>query len=242
MVHGTKRDSPALSERETGDENESDNAQSCFGVLLVYTPKRSYTNSIQRTRTPNGPEDAHQPETPGTAAAVLIWSYSHYLLITGTRRFRDQEHVQVTWEESNPNLYRSVKTVCSSHPAFSPNPYSEPKVASTGIEDNREPVSLNVCTEKVPSAAVDVGVRHAPIIEESNPECPTMEGDEKYDSCREDISTDSQMQEKRGNPVSDMEEDSNYVASGGKHQRKISSKICGVYTPDARLKGFFESE
>ncbi|KAG2330388.1 hypothetical protein Bca52824_001568 [Brassica carinata] len=118
---------------------------------------------------------------------------------------------------------------------------TEPKIASTGIEDAQEPVSLNVCTEKFPYAAVDVGVRHVPIVEESNPECPTMEEDEKYDSCREDMSTDSYMQEKRGNPVSDTKEDSIYVASGGKRQRKISSKIRGVYTPDARLKGLFES-
>ncbi|KAL0713046.1 hypothetical protein Bca4012_020024 [Brassica carinata] len=106
--------------------------------------------------------------------------------------------------------------------------------------DAQEPVSLNVCTEKFPYAAVDVGVRHVPIVEESNPECPTMEEDEKYDSCREDMSTDSYMQEKRGNPVSDTKEDSIYVASGGKRQRKISSKIRGVYTPDARLKGIFK--
>ncbi|KAL0715730.1 hypothetical protein Bca4012_065052 [Brassica carinata] len=175
---GTKRDSPVLSERETGDENESDNAR---------TPRPVQNVAAEGTRTPNAPEDAQQPETPGTAVAVYTnvlcvrpQSYVSPPKITGTRRFRDQELIQVTWEESNPNLYRSVKTIRSSHPAFSPNPYSEPKVASTGIEDAREPVSLNVCAEKVPSAVVDVGVCHAPIVEESNPECPTMEEDEKY--------------------------------------------------------------
>lgn len=45
---------------------------------------------------------------------------------------------------------------------------------------------------------------------------------------------------KRDHPVFDTE-DSNYVESGGKRQREISNKICGVYTPDARLKRLFES-
>lgn len=45
---------------------------------------------------------------------------------------------------------------------------------------------------------------------------------------------------KRDQPVFDTE-DSNYVESGGKRQQEISNKICGVYTPDARLKRLFES-
>lgn len=96
--------------------------------------------------------------------------------------------------------------------------------------------------EKVPSHIVEGGLGDPPVVEESNPDLPAMEEDEQYDSCREDMSTDSQMQEKRGNSISKTEEDSNYVASGGKRQRKRSSKIRGVYTPDPRLKNLSESE
>ena len=43
-------------------------------------------------------------------------------------------------------------------------------------------------------------------------------------------------------PGSDTDEDGNSVESGDKLLRKKSQKICGVYTPDARLKGLFMSE
>ncbi|KAG2304511.1 hypothetical protein Bca52824_033162 [Brassica carinata] len=43
-------------------------------------------------------------------------------------------------------------------------------------------------------------------------------------------------------PVCEIDEDENYVVSGGKRVRKISQKIRGVYTPDARLKGLFTSD
>ncbi|KAF2572686.1 hypothetical protein F2Q70_00005041 [Brassica cretica] len=75
---------------------------------------------------------------------------------------------------------------------------------------------------------------------------PTKE-EEKYESCKENISIDSQLQEEQPGavetlPGSDTDEDDNSVESGGKRLRKKSQKICGVDTPDARLNGLFMSE
>ncbi|KAG2311392.1 hypothetical protein Bca4012_025920 [Brassica carinata] len=240
-------------ERETGDENESDNARTPRSVQNVAAEVKSYTLVLVCylcTLLKGRIRFLYRERVHPTVRKMLI-NQKHqalhslcivmfYMLVLSPM-CHHQRSLESGVSEIK-NSYRSVKTVRSSHSAFSPNPYSEPNVASTRIEDAREPVSLNMCTKKVPSAAVDVGVRHAPIVEKSNPGCLTMEEEEKYDSCREDMSTDSQMQEKRGNPVSDTEDDSNYVASGGRRQHKISSKIRGVYTPDARLKGLFESE
>ncbi|KAG2312665.1 hypothetical protein Bca52824_024222 [Brassica carinata] len=48
--------------------------------------------------------------------------------------------------------------------------------------------------EKVPSPMADVEA----IVKEINSEFPTTEEDERYDSCKDDMSTDSQIQENRG--------------------------------------------
>ncbi|KAF3529548.1 hypothetical protein DY000_02040367 [Brassica cretica] len=74
-----------------------------------------------------------------------------------------------------------------------------------------------------------------------------VEEDENYESCQENISIDTPLQEKHHLaietlPGPDTDEDENSVESGGKRLRKKSQKIRGVYTPDARLKGLFMSE
>ncbi|CAN6906251.1 unnamed protein product [Brassica oleracea] len=93
---------------------------------------------VHGMRTPNAAEDCLQPENSGTVVTALT-VYSNVLLVrpqsyvsppksTLTRRYRDEEHVPVAWEERNPNIYNSVKTVHASHPASSTYPESEPKV------------------------------------------------------------------------------------------------------------------
>lgn len=80
------------------------------------------------------------------------------------------------------------------------------------------------------------------IVKEINAEYPVPEEEETYDSCKYAMSTNSLMQESLGNQVSEPEADSDVVASGGKRHRMRSSKIMGVYTPDARVKNLFKSE
>ncbi|KAG2311320.1 hypothetical protein Bca52824_022877 [Brassica carinata] len=95
--------------------------------------------------------------------------------------------------------------------------------------------------QKGSSPNVDVGRHDPPIVEANNEEIPALDEDERYDSCRDDMSTDNQMQENRVNQVSEMEEDSNVVAGGGKRQRTRSRKLTGVYTAESRLKKLFDS-
>ena len=68
---------------------------------------------------------------------------------TLTRRYRDEEAVPVAWEEKNPNIYNSVKTVHASHPASSTYPDSQPNVASTRTKDVGEPVLVEENLEGV---------------------------------------------------------------------------------------------
>uniref|UniRef100_A0A0D3EAF3 Ubiquitin-like protease family profile domain-containing protein n=1 Tax=Brassica oleracea var. oleracea TaxID=109376 RepID=A0A0D3EAF3_BRAOL len=156
-----------------------------------------------------------------------------------------EKAVDVKWDEANPHAYSAVKEVpVGERPSSDPNPESAPDFASTRSEDNVGPVSTNLSGKKT----------HAPIIEGvvpdsmavQNPTSP-VEEDENYESCKENISFDSQLQGKRPRAVEDMpgsepDEDDNYVESGGKRVPKKSQKIRGVYTPDARLKGLFMSE
>ncbi|KAG2323411.1 hypothetical protein Bca52824_016624 [Brassica carinata] len=206
--------------------------------------------TMLETRTPNAAEDAQQQETPSTVVVLY-------------------EDVLCAQPQSCVPPQRSVETVRSIHPSWKANPSSKGKVASTGIEDGGVPLSQHVSTEKnltpsvghdsgqtsnlevpntgeklakVPSSIVEDGGQDPPIVEETNPEFPAMEEEERYDSCREHMSTDTQMHKKRDNPISETEEDSSFVPSGGKRQRKRSNKIRGVYTLDGRVKKLFESE
>ncbi|KAG2298597.1 hypothetical protein Bca52824_035069 [Brassica carinata] len=220
---------------------------------------------MQETRTLNAAEDAQQQETPSTAVVL----YEDVLCEYRNQAFCRSSRLPSQVGESNPHLYRSVGIVCSIHPSWKANPSSKGKVASTGSEDGGVPLSQQLSTEKnqtpyvghasgetsnlevpntgeklakVPSPTVEDGGQDPPIVEETNPEFPAMEEEGRYDSCREDMSTDTQMQEKLGNPVSETEEDSSFVPSCGKRQRKRSNKIGGVYTLDGRVKKLFESE
>ncbi|KAG2266407.1 hypothetical protein Bca52824_073486 [Brassica carinata] len=105
----TKGDTPALFEREKCFENEYHNTRS---------PPFDENIADEGMRTPNAAEDCLQPENSGTAVTALT-GYSNVLLVrpqsyvsppksTLTRRYRDEEHVPVAWEERNTNIYNSV--------------------------------------------------------------------------------------------------------------------------------------
>ncbi|CAN6883323.1 unnamed protein product [Brassica oleracea var. botrytis] len=79
-------------------------------------------------------------------------------------------------------------------------------------------------------------------VKEINAELQGTEDEERYDSCKDDMSTDSQIQENPRDLCGEMDADSEDVGSGGKRHRMRSSKISGVYTPDPRVKKLFKSE
>ena len=156
-----------------------------------------------------------------------------------------EKAVDVKWDEANPHAYSSVKEVpAGEHPSSDPNPESAPDFASTRSEENVGPVSTNLSGQKMQAPVIEGGVPDSMAVQ--NPTSP-VEEDENYESCKENISFDSQLQGKRPRAVEDMpgsetDEDDNYVESGGKRVPKKSQKIRGVYTLDARLKGLFMSE
>nr|VDD05604.1 unnamed protein product [Brassica oleracea] len=144
--------------------------------------------------------------------------------LTPTKRFGDEIPVTVTWEETNPHAYTSGKIA-----------------PATDVET----LSRDVSATKTQSAAVTEGASRDSVAV-GNERSP-VEEDENYESCQENISIDTLLQEKHHLAVEtlpgpDTDEDDNSVESGGKRVRKKSQKIRGVYTPDARLKGLFMSE
>ncbi|KAG2314898.1 hypothetical protein Bca52824_018020 [Brassica carinata] len=143
--------------------------------------------TMLETRTSNTAEDAQQQGTPSTAVVlyedVLCAQPQSYVSPpknTATRRFVDQVGFLVKWGESNPHLY-----------SYASGETSNLEVPNTGEK-----------LAKVPSPTVEDRGQDPPIVE-TNPEFPAMEKEERYESCREDMSTDTQMQEKLGNPVSE---------------------------------------
>ncbi|CAN6907515.1 unnamed protein product [Brassica oleracea] len=156
-----------------------------------------------------------------------------------------EKAMDVKWDEANPHAYSAVKEVhAGERPSSDPNPESAPDFASTRSEDNVGPISTNLSGQKMQAPVIEGGVPDSTAIQ--NPTSP-VEEDENYESCKENISFDSQLQGKHPRAVEDMSgsetyEDDNYVESGGKRVPKKSQKIHGVYTPDSRLKRLFMSE
>ncbi|KAG2330194.1 hypothetical protein Bca4012_020212 [Brassica carinata] len=111
----------------------------------------------------------------------------------------------------------------------------------SGQKSNMEFPMSGEKLQKGPSPNMDVGRHDPPIVDANNEEIPALDEDERYDSCRDDMSTDNQMQENQVNQVSETEEDSKFVAGGGKRQRTRSRKLTGVYTAKSRLKKLFDS-
>ncbi|CAF1944842.1 unnamed protein product [Brassica napus] len=87
-----------------------------------------------------------------------------------------------------------------------------------------------------PKAGVEASVK------EINAELQGREDEERYDSCKDDMSTVSQIQENPRDLCGETDADSEDVGSGGKRHRMRSRKISGVYTPDPRVKKLFKSE
>ncbi|KAF3576522.1 hypothetical protein DY000_02030391 [Brassica cretica] len=198
--------------------NES-NAENPVTTVIVYNPlifvrPQSYVSPTKMT----------QPLYNCYRRTPLISDLSP------TKRFGDEKHVTVTWEETNPHAYTSGKIALASETP-----------PSTDVET----LSRDVSAIKTQSAAVTEGAARDSVAV-GNERSP-VEEDENYESCQENISIDTPLQEKHPLAVEtlpgpDTDEDDNSVESGGKRLRKKSQKIRGVYTPDARLKGLFMSE
>ena len=90
------------------------------------------------------------------------------------------------------------------------------------------------------AAPPKVGVEAS--VKEINAELQGTEDEERYDSCKDDMSTDSQIQENPRDLCGETDANSEDVGSGGKRHRMRSSKISGVYIPDPRVKKLFKSE
>ena len=166
--------------------------------------------------------------------------------LTPTKRFGDEKPVTITWEETNPHAYTSGKIAPTSEtPPSAAYRVSGPHLPSPRTAADVETLSINVSATKTQSAAATEGASRDSVAV-GNERSP-IEEDENYESCQENISIDTLLQEKHHLAVEtlpgpDTDEDDNSVESGGKRVRKKSQKIRGVYTPDARLKGLFMSE
>lgn len=70
-----------------------------------------------------------------------------------------------------------------------------------------------------PKAGVEASVK------EINAELQGTEDEERYDSCNDDMSTDSQKQENRRDLCAETDADSEDVGSGGKRHRMRSARF-----------------
>ncbi|CAN6823415.1 unnamed protein product, partial [Brassica oleracea] len=194
---------------------------------IHFYPQRS-ADRLEEPRAPYAVPDESNAENPVTTS--VIDEPPCISDLSPTKRFGDEKSVTVTWEETNPHAYTSGKIALASE--------TPPSV-------DVETLSRDVSATKTQSAAVTEGATHDSVAV-GNERSP-VEEDENYESCQENISINTPLQEKHPLAVEtlpgpDTDEDDNSVESGGKRLRKKSQKIREVYTPDARLKGLFMSE
>nr|VDC97131.1 unnamed protein product [Brassica oleracea] len=194
---------------------------------IHFYPQRS-ADRLEEPRAPYAVPDESNAENPVTTCYRRTPPCISDL--SPTKRFGDEKSVTVTWEETNPHAYTSGKIALASE---------------TPPSADVETLSRDVSATKTQSAAVTEGATRDSVAV-GNERSP-VEEDENYESCQENISINTPMQEKHPLAVEtlpgpDTDEDDNSVESGGKRLRKKSQKIRGVYTPDARLKGLFMSE
>ncbi|KAL0731456.1 hypothetical protein Bca4012_027550 [Brassica carinata] len=95
--------------------------------------------------------------------------------------------------------------------------------------------------EKVHFPIVDVSGHAPPIAEEINSEFAAMEEEERYDSCRDDMSTDTQIQENRDNDKLNFNWGKNIAqyVTGKSHVTILESYI--PHTEDAEVDGHLSS-
>ncbi|KAG2329857.1 hypothetical protein Bca52824_001037 [Brassica carinata] len=225
VAMGSRRNNTASSQRESGRENKSGNG--------VTTPVFGNA-SLQETRTPSRPVD--ELSRPGAQQS-------------DNGRFSPPGENKADQDTRAPKGVEGAKQhenelVADHTPPPVENDAAQGKKQTQSVgHESGETSNLEVSKsgeqlEKVHSPMAGVQA----IVKEINAEFPVPEEEERYDSCKDAMSTDSLIQENLGNQVSEPEADSDVVASGGKRHRMRSIKIKGVYTPYERVKNLFKSE
>ncbi|CDY52109.1 BnaCnng22020D [Brassica napus] len=257
VLEGTIGNTQPGFSRETRENNENSTLltlqfdQNATDQLYVFKHEQFDQNATyQEPRTPNAvPDESHTPNPLATLTIYRGLLFARPQAYVSPAKKDDtyigEKAMDVKWDEANPHAYSAVKEVhAGERPSSDPNPESAPDFASTRSEDNVGPISTNLSGQKMQAPVIEGGVPDSTAIQ--NPTSP-VEEDENYESCKENISFDSQLQGKHPRAVEDMSgsetyEDDNYVESGGKRVPKKSQKIHGVYTPDSRLKSDILSE
>ncbi|WZZ48973.1 hypothetical protein YC2023_049080 [Brassica napus] len=139
--------------------------------------------------------------------------------LTPTKHFDDEKPVTVTWEETNPHAYTSGKIAPTSEtPPSAAYRVSGPHLPSPRTAADVETLSRNVSATKTQSAAATEGASRDSVAV-GNERSP-IEEDENYESCQENISIDTPLQEKHPLAVEtfpgpDTDEDDSSMESGG---------------------------
>ncbi|KAG2315119.1 hypothetical protein Bca52824_018241 [Brassica carinata] len=252
MSMGTRRNNSASSQRETGHQNESGN-----GVTTPFFGNATLQDVMKETRTPSRREDdqpkaneshnARFPPPGENKGDQQQETQSNVLVLYGDVLYIESDSYVLPPEIPSTFQYEETSAPKGgegaqqqeneSATARTPPPVENDAAQVTdfiqrtgtdnageyGQEDHDSGEQSGETLEKVSSLMADVEA----IVKEINSEFPATEEDERYDSCKDDMPTDSQIQENRGNQVSEPEADSDVVASGGKRHCMRSSKITG---------------
>ncbi|KAG2289798.1 hypothetical protein Bca52824_049402 [Brassica carinata] len=236
-LQGNKgRTSPYFNKESQDDNDCAHDRTPPFDEHVNYQVK-GCTVFIQEPRTPYVVPDESNAENPVTTVTVynpLIFVHPQSYVsptksvideppcisdLTPTKRFGDEKPVTVTWEETNPHAYTSGKIAPTSEtPPSAAYRVSGPHLPSPRTAADVETLSRNVSATKTQSAAATEGASRDSVAV-GNERSP-IEEDENYESCQENISIDTPLQEKHPLAVEtfpgpDTDEDDSSMESGG---------------------------
>ncbi|KAG5375819.1 hypothetical protein IGI04_040415 [Brassica rapa subsp. trilocularis] len=213
-------ESGQTSNQNDGERLEQVSAPMRFVEALVKEINSEIPGTGEEIRAPRGGEGAQPKENESVAARMTPPAGIDFAQKTGA----DNGGELV---EEDPDGGEEARTADK-------QPQSLDSVETSNMEFPK-PVEA-VGKVAPPKAGVEASVK------EINAELQGTEDEERYDSCKDDMSTDSQIQENRRDLCAETDADSEDVGSGGKRHRMRSNKIYGVYTPAPRVKKLFKSE
>ncbi|CDY63274.1 BnaAnng18800D [Brassica napus] len=213
-------ESGQTSNQNDGERLEQVSAPMGFVEALVKEINSEIPGADEEIRATRGGEGAQPKENESVAARMTPTAGIDFAQKTGADNGGE-------FVEEDPDSGEEARTADK-------QPQSVDSVETSNMEFSK-PVEA-VGKVAPPKAGVEASVK------EINAELQGTEDEERYDSCKDDMSTDSQIQENPRDLCGETDADSEDVGSGGKRHRMRSSRISGVYTPDPRVKKLFKSE
>ncbi|CAF1955513.1 unnamed protein product [Brassica oleracea var. botrytis] len=171
--------------------------------------------------------------------------------IASTTNEEGEEAVDPNVSHSKPQSPIIEESECGTPAVGNVQPVSpsveQNTVETSTLEDPNPDLVVEAVEHSSASPVLDIGGRDFPKVDDPKITVPIPGRSPVPTGTPIHVQIDPSLQKEEtpggpAHPVYEMDDEENYVQSGGKRVHKISQKIGGVYTSDARLNGLFKSD